>query len=278
MMLKFTKMHGLGNDFIVIDGVRQQVSLSEAQIAKLADRHLGIGFDQCLIVEKSLDKNVDFKYKIYNANGKEVGQCGNGARCLASFIKAHGLSTKNIFNVATNSTTMQLCIEDDASVTVSIDKPILDPIKIPLLYKTQQISYSIPLDFDKGCVVHALSIGNPHAVLVVDNLNDDCVAKYGKAISQHELFPEQVNVGFMQILSNSHIKLRVYERGCGETKACGSGAVAAAAIGILYYDLADAVLVELPGGNLKVSWPDIHAGIFLNGPTQFVFSGEIEVL
>lgn len=277
-MLKFTKMHGLGNDFIVIDGISAPVNLSEDKIRQLADRHLGIGFDQCLIVEPSLEKNIDFKYKIYNANGKEVGQCGNGARCLASFIKAKNLSLKNSYTVATKTTIMHLDIEDDKSVTVMFDKPNFEPDKIPLLYSLQQELYTIPLDFDKTCAVHALSLGNPHAILVVDSLDDEFIAKYGKAISQHRLFPEEVNVGFMQIMSKSHIQLRVYERGCGETQACGSGAVAAAAVGILFHGLDDTVVVNLLGGCLKVTWPKEREHIFLNGSTQFVFEGEIEEL
>ncbi len=276
-MMKFTKMHGWGNDFIVIDGINQNINLSEAQIAWLGDRNLGIGFDQCLIVQASNKDGVDFEYKIYNSNGKEVGQCGNGARCLASFIKAKGLSTKNSYVVATKTTVMHLKIEDDETVTIGLDKPILEPQKIPLLYSKQQTLYSIPLDFDNSCVVHALSVGNPHAVMLIDNI-DDAIVKYGKAISEHYLFPEQANVGFMRIISKSHIQLRVYERGCGETKACGSGAVAAAAVGILYHGLVDTVLVSLPGGDLKISWPDLQKNIFLNGPTKFVFSGEIEDL
>jgi len=275
-MLKFTKMHGLGNDFIVIDGVSQRVSLSEQTIANLSDRHLGIGFDQCLIVEESKEKGIDFRYKIYNANGKEVGQCGNGARCLARFIKKQGLSSRNKYVVATNTATMEITLENDETVTVSFDKPIFEPSQIPLLYAFQQKSYLIPLDFDKSCLVHALSLGNPHAVLSVGSFNDEYVAKYGSAISKHRLFPEQANVGFMQLISKSIIKLRVYERGCGETQACGSGAVAAAAVGILYYGLDNTVTVKLPGGDLKVIWPSVGEKIFLNGPANFVFNGEIE--
>lgn len=276
MMLKFTKMHGLGNDFIVIDGINQRVTLPADTIAMLAERHTGIGFDQCLIVEKSVEQGIDFRYKIYNADGNEVGQCGNGARCLARFIKKHGLSTKNNYVVATNTTILEMHIEDDESVTVSFDKPILEPSKIPLLYSSQQKSYSIPLKFDKSCAVHAINLGNPHAVLSVESFNDEYISKYGAAISQSALFPEQVNVGFMRILSKSIIELRVYERGCGETQACGSGAVAAAAIGILYYGLDNTVTVKLLGGDLKVIWPTVGEKIYLNGPAQFVFDGEIE--
>lgn len=277
-MLHFTKMHGLGNDFIVIDGINQRVVLTQEQIVSLADRNTGIGFDQCLIVEKSFDDSIDFIYKIYNSNGNEVGQCGNGARCLARFIKAKGLSVKNTFKVATNTTVMHLFIEDDDSVNVSFDKPILEPENIPLLYTSTQMLYSVPLDFDRSCLVHAISVGNPHAILVIDNLTDEFISKYGSAISQHPLFPEQVNVGFMQIISKSQIKLRVYERGCGETKACGSGAVAAVAVGILYHGLDDVVIANLPGGNLKVTWPQERENIFLNGPAQFVYEGFVEGL
>ena len=268
-------MHGLGNDFIVIDGVNQKFNLSRAQIAKLADRHLGVGFDQCLIVEPSASPEVDFNYKIYNANGQEVGQCGNGARCLASFIRYKGLSTDKSLAVATQTTVMRLQIEDDNTVTVDMGKPIFEPDRIPIDFPNQQPTYSIPLHFDDLCFVHALSVGNPHAVLVVDELADDYVRTYGEAISIHKLFPEQVNVGFMQIVDSKHINLRVYERGCGETKACGSGAVAAAVIGILQHGLESTVSVNLPGGVLRVSWPNLHANVSLNGPAQIVFEGEL---
>lgn len=278
MSLKFTKMHGLGNDFMVIDGVNQKFNLGSAEISKLADRHFGVGFDQCLIVEPSVSTEVDFNYKIYNANGQEVGQCGNGARCLASFIRYKGLSAKKSLAVSTQTTVMRLEIEDDGAVTVDMGKPIFLPSLIPIAFAKQQATYSIPLEFDDLCFVHALSVGNPHAVLVVDKLDDDYVQKYGEAISLHKLFPEQVNVSFMQIIDSGHIHLRVYERGCGETKACGSGAVAAAVIGILQYELLSTVLVSLPGGDLQVTWPDLHANVSLNGPTQIVFEGEIDNL
>lgn len=271
-------MHGLGNDFMVVDGVSQQFNLSSEQIAKLADRHLGVGFDQCLIVEPSSSSEVDFNYKIYNANGQEVGQCGNGARCLASFISDKGLSAKKSLHVATKTTVMCLEIEDDNTVTVDMGKPVFTPSLIPINFTKQQPTYSIPVHFDDLCFVHAVSVGNPHAVLVVDKLTDDYVQTYGEAISLHELFPEQVNVGFMQILDSAHINLRVYERGCGETKACGSGAVAAAVIGVLQHELEKVVTVTLPGGDLRVSWADIHSNVTLNGPTQIVFEGEIDNL
>lgn len=278
MILKFTKMHGLGNDFIVIDGVNQDLNLSAQQIVKLADRHLGIGFDQCLIVEPSQRQSIDFNYKIYNANGQEVGQCGNGARCLASFIRYKGLSDKTLLTVTTQMTEMSLQIENDGVVSVDMGKPNLIPDLIPLDFAARQMFYPIPLNSGKTCLVHSLSVGNPHAILVVDDLSYTEIAAIGSEISQHKLFPEGVNVGFMQILSNKHIKLRVYERGCGETQACGSGAVAAAASAILYHDLSSDVQVSLPGGDLRVTWPCLDGNIFLSGPTAIVFDGEVELV
>lgn len=275
-MLKFTKMHGLGNDFMIVDGVNQQFNLSAQQIAKLANRHTGIGFDQCLIVAPSHQQSIDFNYKIFNANGQEVGQCGNGARCLATFIQHMGLSVKKSLVVATKTTKMHLQIEKDGSVSVDMGKPNLIPNLIPLSFDAQEIVYPIPLEYDDVCFVHALSVGNPHAILVVDDLNSTDINRIGMELSQHELFPQGVNVGFMQLLGNNHINLRVYERGCGETQACGSGAVAAAAAAILYHGFVSCVQVSLLGGDLQISWPNTDANITLNGPSAIVFNGEIE--
>ncbi len=275
MNIRFTKMHGLGNDFMVIDAVRQKIDLSPAQIAALAQRDTGIGFDQCLLIEKSHQEGIDFFYRIFNADGNEVGQCGNGARCLARFVHYYGLSTKQTLHVATNTTLMQLHINKDNSVTVDMGKPKLQPADIPLLTKKQDVLYSLPIANDNPCSIHAISVGNPHAVIVVPDITTASVNVLGKKISEHPLFPEQTNTGFMQIINPNHILLRVYERGCGETRACGSGAVAAAAIGRLYHQLIEHVTVSLPGGDLLVSWPALDGSICLTGPATFVYEGEL---
>lgn len=275
MNLQFTKMNGLGNDFMVIDAVRQAVTLSPQQIATLSRRDTGIGFDQCLIVAPSNQANIDFFYRIFNANGQEVGQCGNGARCLARFLHHAGLTKKRLIRVATPTTFMQLQLNADESVTVDMGKPKLSPDAIPLKMHCEQPVYTIPLENGEQCNVHALSVGNPHAVLLVTDVNTAPVARVGKMIAEHPLFPEQTNVGFMQINSPSAIQLRVYERGCGETRACGSGAVAAVAAGRLYHQLAEQVKVNLPGGELLVDWPTLTDSIFLTGPATFVYEGSV---
>lgn len=278
MRIQFTKMHGLGNDFMVIDGMNQSIQPTPAQIAAWSRRDTGVGFDQCLIVERSHEIGVDFFYRIFNANGQEVGQCGNGARCLARFVQRRGLTNKHSICVATHTTRMQLNVLPDETVTVDMGKPHLLPVAIPMHAPTQEPWYSIPLSSQIACDVHAISVGNPHAVLVVDDITQAEVQYLGKQISEHPLFPEQTNVGFMHILNSDHIELRVYERGCGETQACGSGAVAAVAVGRLYHQLAERVTVSLPGGDLLVTWPNINDSIFLNGPAVFVYEGILENL
>lgn len=275
MDIQFTKMHGLGNDFMVIDAVNQRIDLSPHQIATLAKRNTGIGFDQCLLVEKSQHDHIDFFYRIFNADGQEVGQCGNGARCLARFVHFYGLTNKKTIQVATHNTRMQLCINQDETVTVEMGMPILTPSDIPLGVEKQAVLYSLPLEKGQTCLVHAISIGNPHAVLVVDEVDKAPVQQLGKQISEHTLFLLQTNAGFMQIHSSDHISLRVYERGCGETQACGSGAAAAVAIGRLYHKLAQEVKVSLPGGELLVKWPSLDGPLFLKGPATFVYEGRL---
>ncbi|MBA2648920.1 MAG: diaminopimelate epimerase [Legionella sp.] len=273
MTIKFIKMHGLGNDFIVIDCINQNIHLNPAQIASMAKRDTGIGFDQCLLVESSRLPEVDFYYRIFNADGQEVGQCGNGARCLALFIKRQGLSTKNHLKVATKTTVMDLHIQANGLVSVIMGIPKLAPQDIPINSDLQSVSYSLQIPDSDVMKVHAINVGNPHAVLVVTDLNATPVHLIGKQISLHPLFPEQTNVGFMQLISPGHIQLRVYERGCGETQACGSGAVAAAAIGRLYYQLDEHITVTLTGGDLNIHWPDKNKPITLTGPAAFVYEG-----
>ncbi|HBI22091.1 MAG TPA: diaminopimelate epimerase, partial [Legionella sp.] len=239
MGVKFTKMHGLGNDFMVIDAINQRIDFTSADIAALSERNTGVGFDQCLLIETSPFANVDFFYRIFNANGQEVGQCGNGARCLARFAQRYGLTKKELMTVATQTTRMQLQINPNQTVTINMGQPVLQPAQIPLDALDQAPVYNIPIAHQKIQAVHSLSIGNPHAVIQVPDIVHAHVQEIGQQISEHHLFPAQTNVGFMQILTPQHIQLRVYERGCGETRACGSGAVAAVAVGRLYHQLTE---------------------------------------
>lgn len=275
MGLHFTKMHGLGNDFMVINAIDQTVNLTPENIIALGRRDTGVGFDQCLLIETSTKPGIDFFYRIINADGQEVGQCGNGARCLARFAHHYGLTQKKSITVATHTTRMQLHINADDTVTVDMGQPILEPENIPLHALKQAPLYNIPLNDQTTCQVHALSVGNPHAAITVTDLTNTPVHQLGQQICEHPLFPEQTNVEFMQIISPQHIKLRVYERGCGETQACGSGAVAAVAIGRLFHQLSEDVLVSMPGGNLLISWPNMAGSIYLKGPATFIYEGEI---
>ena len=263
MSIRFTKMHGLGNDFMVVDGVRQLISFTPSQIAALAKRDTGVGFDQCLIVEKAKQPDTDFFYRIYNADGSEVGQCGNGARCLARFVHHYGLSEKRTLTVSTSTTRLTLKINCDDTVTVDMGLPQHEAKPKPDVL----IVDNKPYEFQ------TISVGNPHAVILSSALSQAPVQTAGKQLSQHPFFPDQCNIGFMQIISPTHIKLRVYERGAGETQACGSGAVAAVAIGALYNGLAKEVAVSLPGGDLLVHWPDVEKSIFLTGSASFVYEG-----
>jgi diaminopimelate epimerase len=278
MTIHFTKMHAVGNDFLVIDGVRQHIQLTASDIVRLSDRHTGIGFDQCLLIEACSKPDVDFIYRIFNANGHEVGQCGNGARCVARFAKRAGLIHQHTMHVQTKTTHMQLDLNVDDSVTVHLEEPNLLPANIPLKGQINQaVTYDIPLS--EGIYpVHAINVGNPHVLMVVENLIDWPVNLLGKQISEHAFFPEQTNVSFMQIHAPDEISLRVYERGCGETRACGSGAVAASALGMLYHQLADQVTIHLPGGTLSVRWPNQTGTIYLTGPAVFVYDGILNVV
>jgi diaminopimelate epimerase len=275
MTIRFTKMHGLGNDFIVLDAIQQHVKLPRKQIIELAKRDTGIGFDQCLIIEPGPDSQTDFFYRIFNADGNEVGQCANGARCVARFVEYYGLTRKKSISVATNTTRMILHINSDESVTVDMGCPKLDPADIPLSVSKRAVSYELPLSNGTLYSVHAISVGNPHAVSLIADTNQLDLDSIGKELSEHPRFPQQANVGFMEIIDSHHIRLRVYERGCGETKACGSGAAAAAAIGRLYYQLAKKIRVSLPGGELVVEWPTLDEAIYLNGPAAFVYEGAL---
>lgn len=276
MELEFTKMHGLGNDFIVINAIKQNVLLTPHIIQQLSDRHTGIGFDQCLIVESSKKDGIDFFYRIFNANGEEVNQCGNGARCLARFIKDERLSEKPILTIATHSAIMQLKIEDKHNVLVDMGEPKLHPKEIPLAFDQQADYYPFKLH-DKTYYLHAVNVGNPHGVMVVDELNDELIKHLGKALSEHPLFTEGANINFVEIIDKESIQLRVYERGVGETLACGSGAVASAVCVRLFHDGDELIKVNLPGGQLSIYWKEPGTTIKCQGPAVTVYKGLVTI-
>ncbi|MGD8311731.1 MAG: diaminopimelate epimerase, partial [Gammaproteobacteria bacterium] len=253
MQLKFTKMHGLGNDFVVIDAIRQSVALTPAQVRRLADRHYGIGCDQLLLVEAATAAGHDFRYRIFNADGGEVNQCGNGARCFMRFVRDKGLTDKVELRVETAAGALALRLEDDGQVTVDMGVPRLEPAEIPFDAPAREKTYPLEVA-GKRIRIAALSLGNPHAVMLVDDIGSAPVTELGPAIEQHPRFPQRANAGFMQIVDPEMIRLRVYERGAGETLACGSGACAAMVAGRLWDRLTARVKVILAGGELVVSW------------------------
>ncbi len=278
MQIQFTKMHGLGNDFVVIDAINQSISLSTEQIKAISDRHFGIGCDQLLLVEKSDVEDADFRYRIYNGEGSEVEQCGNGARCFAIFVRDQGLTDKTEIPVVTNTGKIILKVESEGVVRVDMGAPILNPQDIPFVSNTQANTYTLVLNDsgnEKEITFSAVSMGNPHAVILVDDVDVAEVESVGKAVQNHSHFPNSVNVGFMQILDRSTVKLRVYERGVGETQACGSGACAAVVAGI-NRDLLDATVeTQLLGGNLSIHWEGNQNPVMMSGPTATVFKGII---
>lgn len=273
--MKFTKMSALGNDFIVINALKHEINLTPEKIKKLSDRHDGIGFDQLLLLTPSPNKEIDYGYVIYNADGSEVDQCGNGARAIACYISSKKLSDKRTFKIATRKATMVLKLLDDENVSVNMGIPEFEPTKIPLLTHKKENKYTLTID-DKPITFGAVSLGNPHAIIKVPNAEEAPVESVGKMLQAHSSFPERVNVGFMQIVTPEHIRLRVYERGAGETRACGSGACAAMVIGHLWSRLADQVTVELPGGNLLIEWQGADQPVWMTGPAHITFEGEIE--
>ena len=275
MTLRFTKMHGLGNDFVVIDGINQTVALDPARIRRLADRHLGIGCDQVLLVEASGRADADFRYRIFNADGSEVEQCGNGARCFARFVRDRGLTDKDDLRVATAAGLLRLQIRPDGWVAVDMGQPRLEPADIPFYATERAQLYPIAAD-GMDMEIGVVSMGNPHAVLAVENVDRAPVAHLGPLLERHGRFPKRTNVGFMQIVAPDHIRLRVFERGAGETLACGSGACAAAVVGRLWGLLWPNVRVELPGGELTVHWAGEGESVTMIGPAETVFEGWIE--
>ena len=276
MRLRFTKMHGLGNDFIVIDAINQRVDLSSEQIQRLSDRRFGIGCDQILIVEAPRSPDADFYYRIFNHDGSEVENCGNGARCFAKFVRDRQLTGKSTIVVDTVGGRMSLQIQTNSLISVDMGVPILEPAAIPFRANQRQTSY--PLQLSK-CIltISAISIGNPHAVTIVENVATALVASQGPEIEAHSYFPNKVNAGFMAIKSRREIDLRVFERGVGETLACGTGACAAVVAGCLLQRLDDSVVVNLPGGSLTIEWAGVGYSVKMTGPAASVFHGQVTI-
>ena len=272
MKLKFTKMHGIGNDFMVIDAINQSVNLTPQQIQALANRQFGIGFDQLLLVETS--KIADFKYRIFNADGSEVSQCGNGARCFARFVYEQKLSSKREISVETASGIITPKLEEHDLVTVDMGAPKFAPADIPFIADGTATSYELNIG-DESVMIAALSMGNPHAVQIVENVDSAPVERMGRQIELHPRFPQRVNAGFMQIMDTHHIKLRVFERGSGETLACGTGACAAVVAGIVWGRLVSPVSVKARGGELKIAWQGGNSAVMMTGPAVTVFTGSI---
>jgi diaminopimelate epimerase len=273
--LRFTKMHGLGNDFVVLDGVRQRVDLARDQLRRLADRRFGVGCDQVLVVEAPTRPDVDFRYRIFNADGGEVEQCGNGARCFVKFVRDHGLTAKREIRVETAGGVIVPILGDDGSVTVDMGVPRFAPAEIPFVADREATTH--PLDVDGRTVeVSVVSMGNPHAVQVVADVAGAPVTAEGPVIEHHPRFPERVNAGYMEVRDRANIRLRVWERGAGETLACGTGACAAVVAGIRRGLLARVVRVETRGGTLVIAWAGPGAPVTMTGPATTVFEGEWE--
>lgn len=276
MLLRFTKMHGLGNDFVVLDLVTQRFKITEKHIRKLADRRFGIGCDQVLLVEIPQNPEVDFRYRIFNGDGIEVEQCGNGARCFAKFVRDKKLTGKSKIRVETNTGIIELSMTEDRQVRVNMGKPELEPAQIP--FNAAQRSLLYPLDVDgEQLSIGAVSMGNPHAVLQVDNVEHAPVERLGPAIECHPRFPQKVNAGFMQVVNSKKIRLRVYERAAGETLACGTGACAAVVSGQLQGLLDQRVTVALAGGELTIEWRGEGHPVIMTGPASSVFEGQIQL-
>ena len=280
MKLPFTKMHGLGNDFMVLDLTSGEIELSAEQIRRLSHRQFGIGFDQLLQIKSPSSLDVDFDYRIYNADGDEAEHCGNGARCLAKFVYDNGLSNKNPLAVKTLNRILFLDTNENGEVTVDMGSPDFEPANIPFQTDQEAQLYTLSIELagiSRDLEFVALSMGNPHAVISVEDLANTAVKDIGEAVGKHPDFPEGVNVGFMQILSHNEINLRVYERGAGETLACGTGACAAVAAGRLLKQLDDKVKVNLTGGRVTVSWQRSESPVLITGPATTVYEGTIEI-
>ncbi|PID47387.1 MAG: diaminopimelate epimerase [Proteobacteria bacterium] len=277
MQLDFTKMHGLGNDFVMVNAINQDIHLTTDKVRAISDRHLGVGCDQLLVVEPSPVADCDFRYRIFNADGGEVEQCGNGARCFARFVVDQGLTEKTEIPVLTAGGRIVLRLREDGQVTVDMGLPQLQPSEIPLQADKQQICYTHNFTTQGEVEFSAISMGNPHAVLLVDDVETAPVATIGHVFQSAPCFPQQVNVGFMQILDRQRVKLRVYERGAGETMACGTGACAAIVAGRLRGLLDTPVTVILSAGNLEIHWADEQSPVMMTGPVATVFHGTINI-
>ena len=284
MRLRFTKMQGAGNDFVVLDGTRAPLALTPAQVQRLGDRRFGIGADQILLIEPSSTPGVDFRYRIYNNTGDEVEHCGNGARCFVRYVREHGLTDKRTVRVETVNNLLELRWQDDGRVTVDMNAPIFDLAQVPFdpegLAQRDVNGFALwPLELGDGdrVEVAVLSMGNPHAVRRIDDIDRAPVELEGPQIESHARFPRRVNAGFMQVVDRTHIKLRVYERDAGETLACGTGACAAVVAGIRLGWLDHKVDVEARGGRLTIEWAGGNAPVFMTGPAETVFEGEIEL-
>lgn len=277
MRLRFTKMHGAGNDFVMLDGISQKLpNLSQEKIKKLADRHFGVGCDQVLIVEPPRTPDADFRYRIFNQDGGEVENCGNGARCFALFVRQRGLTTKNTIHVETANGPLVLHVNQDDRVTVNMGEPEFTPAKIPFSAEDQQNTYALDVQ-GETYEISAISMGNPHAVNLVDDVDALDIEGVGPLIEQHPRFPKRVNAGFLQVISKSEAKLRVYERGVGETLACGTGACAAMVAGRLRGLFDENVEIHLPGGTLTLSWASHGKPVMMTGPATIVFQGHVKL-
>ena len=276
MHIRFTKMQGIGNDFIVIDGYSQSIQLSAAQIRQLADRHFGVGCDQLLLVEKPVNQAADFRYRIFNADGGEVEQCGNGARCFVRFVYEKKLTEKTLICVETANGLIYPKLEDNGLVTVNMGIPQFEPAQIPFITEAASLTYELNINHEK-VEMSVVSMGNPHAVQIVADIDIAPVKTQGALIENHQSFPQRVNAGFMQILSTHEIRLRVFERGTGETLACGTGACAAAVAGIRLNKILSPVTVLMQGGTLSISWEGNSSPVMMTGPAESVFDGEINI-
>jgi diaminopimelate epimerase len=274
MDLAFTKMHGIGNDFVVLNCLEQAFSLTPEQIRRIGDRHFGIGFDQLLVIGPARQKDADVSYRIYNNDGGEVAQCGNGARCIGAYLYERGIVRKDEIVAETREGLLRLYHLADGRIRVNMGVPRFEPAEIPLRADRRSPVYHVTIN-NQDIAFSAVSMGNPHAVLQVDNVDTAKVEDMGPLIQQQAMFPEGVNVGFMQIVDPGHIRLRVYERGAGETLACGSGSCAAVVAGRLEAKLAENVDVGLTGGHLLVSWQGEGEPVWVTGPAAFVYEGRI---
>lgn len=276
MHIKFTKMQGIGNDFVVIDGFSQSIELNAEQIRHLADRHFGVGCDQLLLVEKPSNNHADFRYRIFNADGGEVEQCGNGARCFVRFVHEKNLTDKTQICVETANGLIYPKLEDNGLVTVNMGEPRFEPLQIPFITDQSALTHALNIQ-NVQVKISTVSMGNPHAVQIVENIDNAPLQTQGPLIENHPQFPQRVNAGFMQIINPHEIKLRVFERGAGETLACGTGACAASVAGIRLGKLQSPVKVVMHGGELNIIWDGEHSPVMMTGPALTVFEGSIEI-